>query len=91
MLTVSMYMSLLIDSSIANTFKLQMFPWQRSEIHRNTTFSNFGSIFHHLTSFTTTGPRDKQFLIMKFNYEVSSSDIVCKVSFCLSCGLALKN
>ena len=27
-------------------------------------FCNSGSIFHHSTSFSTTGPRDEQFLII---------------------------
>ena len=60
----SRYRSLLINSSTTITFRLYMLPWQHSEKHRNTTFCNFGSIFHH-SLFSTTGPRDEQFLIMK--------------------------
>ena len=61
----SRYRSLLINSSTTIPFKLDTLPWQCSEKHRNTAFCNLGSIFHHSTSFSTTGRRDEQFLIMK--------------------------
>ena len=60
-------MSLLINSGTTTTCKLHMLAWQRSEKHRNTTFCNFGSNFHHFTPFSTTGPHNEQ-LYAKYHF-----------------------
>ena len=67
----SSYRSPLINSSTTITFELHMLPWQRSVKHRDTTFCNLWPIFHHLTSFSTIGPRTISYyeIIMKYHPE----------------------
>ena len=74
-----------------------MLPWQRSEDkkqNRNSTFCYFGCIFHHLTSFSTTGPRDKQLqIIMKYHPVIlyAKYHFVCHVGWHFKLKHVLRN
>ena len=67
-----------------------MLLWQRPEKHRNTTFCNFRSIFHHLTSFSTTSPRDEQFLFYELITNYHPEILYAKYHFVRSVGRHLK-